>query len=46
MYDYAVTYAGVGDLADQREAFADAEERLAPPARRKGGVVNPGTLNL
>ena len=31
MYDYALTYSSVGDLADQLEAIADAEERLAPP---------------
>ena len=33
MYDYALTYTGVGDLADQLEAIADAEERCGARER-------------
>ena len=45
MYDYALTYTGVGDLADQLEAIADAEERLAPPLMREGWR-EPRDLNI
>jgi hypothetical protein len=45
LYDYALTYTGVGDLADQLEAIADAEERLAPPLMREGWR-EPRDLNI
>ena len=45
LYDYALTYTGVGDLADQLEAIADAEELLAPPLMREGWR-EPRDLNI
>jgi hypothetical protein len=45
LYDYAVTYTSISDLADQLEAISDAEERLAPPPRRDGWR-EPRDLNI